>query len=86
MDNLSMGPLHPMADMICWLVLAGIGIWLLTRVDEEARDAVERRRAWGYPIDDYPREFEKWKVWIRWTAILVTAVSLSGVLYNASWI
>lgn len=86
MDDLSRWARHPMLDMVCWLILAGLGVWYLTRVDQEARHVVERYRAWGYVIDDYSKEVDKWKTRLWWTSLLTIIGSLGGALYSATWL
>ena len=83
MDDLGSWELHPIWDVICWLIFAGVSIWFLCRLDQEARRIVESRREWGYAVSDYELEFNKWKNrkgYFTWGA---QALSLAGALFSA---
>lgn len=62
------------------LILAGMCVWFLTRVDQEARDRVESGRKAGYAISDYEAEVRKWKMYFRLILLGCIIVSLAFAL------
>jgi hypothetical protein len=53
MNDLGRFELHPIGNIAGFLCLAGVGIWYLTKLDQEVRGIVELRLKWGYAISDY---------------------------------
>lgn len=84
MDDLSRWELHPLLDVACWLSLAGVSIWFLSRLDQEAQRMVELRREWGYTVSNYEQEVNKWKRRTRLFYLGCTIISLAGALFSAS--
>ena len=83
MNYLSRWELNPIWNVTGFLFLAGVGIWFLTRLDQEARRTVELRREWGYAISDYELEVKKWKNRQRLLYLGCTILSLAGALFSA---
>ena len=52
--------LSPEWKIAGWLILGGIPIWFLTRLDKEARRNVELRRHLWKGKSTYEKEFEKY--------------------------
>jgi hypothetical protein len=83
MNDLGRFELHPILNIAGFLFLAGVGIWFLTRLDQEARRIVESRREWGYAISDYELEVKKWKKRTRLFYLGCTILCLAGTLFSA---
>lgn len=83
MKDLGRLEFHPVVNIACSLFLAGVGIWFLTRLDQEARRIVESRRKWGYAISDYELEVKKWKNRTRLFYLGCTIIFLAVALLSA---
>lgn len=82
-----MGPIcesHPAVDLVALLVYAGIGTWLLTQAEHEARSIVESRRGRGYAIANYDAEVRKWKRRYILVILVCMLFSLAGTPFCAS--
>ena len=83
MNALSRWELHPVLNVSGLLFFAGAAIWVLTRLDQEARRMVELRREWGYVISDYELEVQKLKNRMRLFYLGCTLISLIGAMFAA---
>lgn len=83
MNDLGSFELHPIWNVIGFLILAGVSIWFLSRLDQVARRTVEGRREWGYAVSDYELEVKKWRNRQRLFYLGCTTLSLAGALFSA---
>ncbi len=61
MNSASGFELYPVTNVIAFLALAGMSIWLLTRLDALTRSHVESRRHLWEPNSTYEMEFKKYR-------------------------
>lgn len=66
-----------------WLILAGIPIWFLMRLDEETRRNVEVRRNLWEGKSTYEKEFKKYQRLIRLICLIGIFLSLALALFSA---
>lgn len=57
-----------------FLVFAGVCIWYLTRLDEEARRHVESQRQWWGSTSTFESEFKKYRSRMRLGYVLFTTI------------
>ena len=72
--------LSPEWKIAGWLILGGVPIWILTRLDKEARRNVELRRHLWEGKSTYEKEFEKYRRWIRLTCLICIFLSLAAAI------
>lgn len=70
-------------NVIGSLFFAGMSIWFLTRVDQEARRIVEGRRHMWQATSNYEKEFEKYRRGVRLFYMTCTILSLCVALFSA---
>lgn len=75
--------LDPEWKIALLLILAGVAIWFLTRVDEEARRNVEVRRHLWEGTSTYENEFEKYRKGLSWVCGILLMISLCLAVYLA---
>lgn len=80
MDSPSGFELHPRTNVIAFLALAGMSIWLLTKLDELTRDYVESRRHLWEQISTFEIEFKKHKLRGRLFLLVCIAFFLIGAI------
>lgn len=66
-----------------WLILGGIPIWILTRLDKEARRNVEVRRHLWEGKSTYEKEFKKYRRAIRLVALIILMLCLAAAITSA---
>lgn len=66
------------------LFYLGLCAWVLTRLDEEARDAVDARRERGDIIADYDKEVRKRKSLLVLLLVMRIVTCLAGIIFHAS--
>ncbi len=78
-----MADLKPIWNIIGSLIFAGVSIWFLTRVDQEARRIVEGRRHLWETKSTYEKEIEKYRRGVRLFYTACTITSLCVALFSA---
>lgn len=74
---------NPIWNVTGCLILAGVSIWFLTRLDEEARRNVEARRHLWEATSTYEREFVKYRKRVRLFYVVCAIIFLVGALFSA---
>jgi thiol:disulfide interchange protein len=75
--------LNPEWKIALSFILAGLAIWFLTRVDEEARRNVELRRHLWEGKSTYEKEFEKYRKGVRWVCVILLILALVIAAFSA---
>ena len=75
--------LNPEWKIALSLILAGLAIWFLTRVDEVARRNVELRRHLWEGKSTYEKEFEKYRKGVRWVCMIWLILCLVTAVFSA---
>ena len=74
---------HPIWNVTAGLILTGVSIWFLTRLDEEASRNVEARRHLWETTSTYEKEFVKYRKRVRLFYVVCTVIFFIGVLVSA---
>ena len=74
---------NPIWNVTGFLIFAGVSIWFLTKLDEEARRNVEARRHLWEATSTYEKEFVKYRKRVRLFYVVCTILCLGGALFSA---
>ena len=75
--------LSPEWKIAGWLILGGVPIWYLTRLDAMAHRNVELRRHLWEGKSTYEKQFKKTRRWMRLIILIVMMLCLANVIFAA---
>lgn len=75
--------LSPEWETAGWLILGGVPIWYLIRLDAEVHRIVEVSRSQWAGKSTYEKEFQKYRKLLRWACVILLILSLVNAFFAA---